>query len=96
MVPSGDRVTFLAREAPKPLLAGFRSFSWSRVVLLEWDGDGFVRKMEGKKVNKLISDCSLIETKEGKLFIVGPAVLKQRNIVKGGETKIYLFELVKG
>ncbi len=95
-VPSDAKVLFLAREAPKPLLSGIRSFSWSRVVLLEWDGDGFVRKIEGKKVNGLISDCALIRSHEGKLFFISPLVVKNKNIMKKGKTKIYLFELGKG
>lgn len=91
-----NKTAFLLREAPPPVIGVFRSYPWSRIVLLEWDGEDLVLKVEGDKENKLITDFAFLETGDGKILIVSPVVISERSLARKGKSKVVLFELVRG
>jgi hypothetical protein len=95
-VINGDKTAFLVREAPRPFLDIGRSFPWSRIVLLEWEGGDFVKKIEGEKSNKVITDFTLMEPGDGRTLIVSPIVISQKGLKSEGKSKVVLFELVRG
>ncbi len=90
-VPHENKIVFLVRKATKPLLKDLRSFSKSSIVLVEWDGDGFVEVLEGEEASNLITDFAIFEAKEGEPMIVASIIVKEESGLSRGSSRIELF-----
>lgn len=88
-----NKIMFLARKAPKPILSDRRSYSESRLVLVEWDGDGFVRRIAGEEIPNLIADFSILPVGTEKLMIVVPVIVSKESAFSKGMTKVELFSM---
>jgi hypothetical protein len=89
----GNKIMFLIREAPKPLTRDRKAYSKSKLVLVEWDGDGFSKIIEGDEVPNLITDFSIFETERDKFMIVTPVIVSKEAAFSKGMTKVELFAI---
>jgi len=61
IVQEGRPAVFLVRQAKgSALLKDIRSFDWSRLVLLSWEGSGFAEKGGSEKIDNLMTDFAVL------------------------------------
>ncbi|NIO16361.1 MAG: hypothetical protein GTN70_05105 [Deltaproteobacteria bacterium] len=87
------KTMFLVREAPRPLLGDMRSYSKSRLVLVEWDGNGFSKSVEGMEEPNLITDFSLLSYQENNIFIVASVITSKQKAFSEGRSKVVMLSL---